>query len=114
MYRGDVGMMLGMSVTMSAIFYQMIERMNYSNKLVLSVKEKREFCDKLGICKSEGGKLSMASFNNFIYRMEQRRIIVVKKGNCIINPYLFAKGSWDNVVKVREEFDRLIQEIKQV
>lgn len=107
-YLQDIMYLRDMSKTYSALVYSLLRYTHYAGEnlgmcTVLAPQIKREICNELGW-------KTIASFDNAIQKLIAGSIIErVSRGIYRFNPYLFGRGNWQEIAKLRLEinYDRL-------
>ena len=97
-YIKDLIKLNNLPKTTGAILFALLGQMNYSGQVVLVADIKREIAKDLSI--------KIDTVNKAIQELSQQEILI-KKGRAIylFNPYLFARGKWDQVKKIRLTVD---------
>lgn len=110
MYFDDLSALKGITKRQRDVLEELVVRMGYDNEVSLSSGLKKEICLSLGILKSDSGgelKEENVSLNGFNYIVSQlvKAELIFRKGSglYIINPYLFGRGKWTDVEKIRME-----------
>lgn len=75
----------------------LLKRMGYDNIVVLNAYIKKQMAEELGY-------KSVQPLNNNISKLVQQGIMIRKgTGTYEMNPFLFGRGTWDNIKKIRLE-----------
>lgn len=79
---------------LNSILYGLIKRMDYDNEIVVNSAVKRKIANEVG--------LAFATVNGAITDFVKADILIRKDiGIYTVNPYLFAKGEWKEISKIR-------------
>lgn len=88
----------GLQHSEHSILYELFQFMNYRNEIPLMKKYKEDILKETG--------LSMNTLNQALSRMVEKKILFrVQRGLYRVNPYLFGRGSWKNIKKLRMTID---------
>lgn len=88
----------GLQHSEHSILYELFQFMNYHNEVPLLKKYKKDILRDTG--------LSMNTLNQALTQMVAKKILFrIQRGLYKVNPYLFGKGSWKNIKKLRMTID---------
>lgn len=88
----------GLQHSEHAILYELFQFMNYRNEIALPKIYKKEIVRETG--------LSVNTVNNALCQMVEKKILFrIEKSLYKVNPYLFGKGSWKDIKKLRMTID---------
>ena len=94
LYLDDLVMLKDVPQWVSSILHGLLKRMNYQNEIVLNVTIKKRIADDLGI--------AARTIDNALVTFVKKKILSrVGPGVYLANPYLFGKGEWNNIRKIR-------------
>ncbi len=94
LYLDDLVMLKDIPQWVSSILHGLLKRMNYQNEIVLNVTIKKRIADDLGI--------AVRTIDNALVTFVKKKILSrVGLGVYQANPYLFGKGEWNNIRKIR-------------
>ena len=94
MYLGDLVLLVDLPKGISSVLYQIIKYMGYNNIVVLNKGIKSRIAKELN---STVGTVSQA-----ITPLVQKEILIREdRGVYLLNPYLFGKGKWEDIRKIR-------------
>lgn len=98
LYLGDIGKLYNLPNT--SLLLAMLRKMNYDNEIILNASVKRS------LSKSIGDNMGLANVEKLITAYVKRGILIRKdKGVYLFNPYLFGRGKWQDVSKIRLSID---------
>lgn len=94
MYIDDLSYLHGLTSANNSVLHSLLSKMNYDNEIILVSKVKDEMANKIGLMKN--------TFEHGIGVLVKKGILI-KKGNnyYIVNPFLFARGSWKDIRSIR-------------
>ena len=93
-YLNDILYLEGISGGLNGILYGIMKRVGYNNELVLNSEIKRRIAEET--------KKSFNTVNGAITKFVKGKILIrTGIGVYTLNPYLFGKGSWEEIRKVR-------------
>jgi Cu/Ag efflux pump CusA len=96
LYLRDVMFLQDLSPSLNTVMYQLLSAMDYENMVVVNVGMKRIIAERVG--------LSFSSVNNAITAFVKGHLLERREtGVYRVNPYLFAKGDWKSIQKIRLE-----------
>ena len=100
LYIDDIMLLHNMPATASSLLHLLVRKLDYDGYISLNAASKRLFAEELGV--------SVSSINNQFYKMVKKDILRRKDtGLFMLNPMLFAKGSWIDVLALRESYFQL-------
>ena len=106
-YSNDVEFLLGMPTRCMNVLILLIKMSDYANRggyILLPSGAKKEICKKLNI-------KCMSSLDNVISELIKGKVIVRESlGVYRLNPFIFGKGTWNDVVDMREQYPELYAE----
>ena len=81
-----------------SVLYKALKHLDYENEVVLLKRRKEKIAKDLGI--------SINTVNNTLFQMVKKKVLFrIEKGFYKVNPYLFGRGSWKNIKKLRMTID---------
>jgi hypothetical protein len=81
----------------SSVLYELIRYVDYQNEIHLNPRIKKRICERLGI--------NPNSLNNALTKLIKSQVISrIDRGSFLLNPYLFAKGKWSDIRRLREQY----------
>lgn len=94
-YLQDINKIFELPKGCTPALYEILKQMNYAGQIILN-KYIKEICAK-------NAGMNLNSFNNCITDLTKKDIIKrVAQGVYVANPYLFGKGSWNEIAENRE------------
>lgn len=94
LYLDDLILLCDLPTKSSAILWELIKNMSYDNEIALNSYRKKKIIETLDI--------KMSTLNNALSSFVKKEILFrVGPGTFIPNPYLFARGSWDDIAELR-------------
>lgn len=97
MYLDDLSDILNIPNAQRTVLDLMLPKLDYDGYITLSTRYRREMSDKLGI--------NDQSLRNSISKLVKAGVIQNSgRGEYRVNPYLFARGEWKNIVEQRQDF----------
>lgn len=97
LYLDDLVKINDLPKNTSKILYQFVRKMNYDGQIVLNSAVKRMIASAINVKEQ--------SISNSITSLIQKDIMHrVDTGMYVLNPNLFAKGSWGDVRKLRNKY----------
>jgi hypothetical protein len=78
------------------LMMSLLKRINYSNEVVLVAYVKRQIAEET--------KFKMPTIDKYLGKLVNAKILM-RKGNgvYVFNPYLFGRGKWQDIQKMRDE-----------
>jgi hypothetical protein len=112
LYLEDIARLKKLTLKEREVLDQILCRMDYENKVALATGTRIEICQAVGIFRTETEKdtaqapepreVSLNSFGVILNRLTKSEVIYRKgKGVYLVNPYLFGKGRWTDIEKIR-------------
>lgn len=93
-YLDDLILLCDLPTKSSAILWELIKNMSYDNEIALNSYRKKKIIETLDI--------KMSTLNNALSSFVKKEILFrVGSGTFMPNPYLFARGSWDDIAELR-------------
>ena len=93
-YLDDLILLCDLPTKSSAILWELIKNMSYNNEIVLNSYRTKKIIETLDI--------KMSTHNNALSSFVKKEILFrVGSGTFMPNPYLFARGSWDDIAELR-------------
>ena len=100
MYIDNVTKLSDLPQTSSRVLYQLIKGVDYNGQIIINASVKRLLSNEIGIKEqSFANALTVLVKNDVMQRID--------KGIYILNPFLFAKGTWSDVKKLRKKYTDL-------
>jgi hypothetical protein len=94
LYLKDLAHMRNLPAWVSGILYELLKKMDYSNEIVLNSTVKNRIAGELGI--------HHKTIDNALVKFVSKKIFFrLGKGVFQANPYIFGRGSWGEVEKIR-------------
>ena len=94
LYIDDLILINDLPSSSSNILWELIKGLTYDNQIVLNSSIKKRICSNLDI--------KMPTLNNALTKFTKKEILYrVEPGIFLPNPFLFAKGSWNEVKALR-------------
>ena len=79
---------------LNGVLYEIVSRLDYEGMVVINKSIKKIIAERVG--------RSLATVEKGIMEFSKKQVLIRKdKGLYLINPYLFAKGDWTNIEKIR-------------
>ena len=98
MYVKDIGQMLDLTKSDDKILFCLLKHMSYNNIVYLVLPVKKMIMEELNI--------PLNTVNDSIRNLNNAGIIVRQAQGCyLVNPNLFARGRWEDIVKIRMEIE---------
>ena len=80
------------------LIYQLVKYVTYGNQIVLTAGIKRKIASDMG--------MSVHTINAYISSLVKKDILIrVDRAMYILNPVIFGKGNWSEIVKLREALE---------
>ena len=98
LYLDDIARLKELPKSCSGILYEMLRLMTYDNEIVLNVFARRRIAERLNT--TEG--YIYKTINHFI---SCGLITRLGASTYLVNPYIFGKGKWADVKKIRVTID---------
>jgi len=94
LYLRDLAHMRNLPVWVSGILYELLKKMDYSNEIVLNSTVKKRMAELLDI--------NFRSIDNALVKLVSKKIFFrLGPGVYQANPYIFGRGTWGEVEKIR-------------
>lgn len=94
LYIDDLILLNDLPTKSSAILWELLKNMSYDNEIALNSYRKKKIIENLDI--------KMSTLNNALSSFVKKEILYrVGSGTYIPNPYLFARGSWEDISDLR-------------
>jgi predicted transcriptional regulator len=94
MYLTDISRLYFLNLSQNKTLLALLRKMNYDCEIVLTSLTKKELIEAL--------KLPKGTFNNSItYLIEKGIIMRIENNRYLVNPHLFARGSWSDIQKIQ-------------
>ncbi len=94
LYLNDLVLLKEIPQWVSGILYSLLKHMNYQNEIVLNSSIKKRIAADLGIIPK--------TIDNALVTFVKKSILMRQEvGVYRANPYLFGKGDWNNIRKIR-------------
>lgn len=95
MYLEDIEILHRLPKKSGDFLFELLMNMNYESEITINRIMKRRICEKLGLENER-------TINNFLSTMVKKDVLYrVDRGVYIVNPYLLAKGDWNNIKGLR-------------
>ena len=94
LYFQDIAKITGLSMGQTDLLFHIVKNMSYKNIWVAHAYLKEIICMDLG--------MKLNTLNKYIDFLYKKGILLrLKRGVYLVNPDLFAKGSWKDIKKLR-------------
>jgi hypothetical protein len=94
LYLKDLAHLRELPAWVSGVLYELLQRMDYNNEIILNSTIKKRIADELS--------LVLGTIDNALVKFVQRDILFRQdKGVYLANPYLFGKGLWEDIEEIR-------------
>jgi len=95
-YIKTVGVIHNLPNSADKILFEILKYVNYDNRIIITKPVKENIAKRLNI--------SLSRVNNYLSSLNKKNILIREdRGMYILNPYIFGKGNWYNIYKLREE-----------
>ncbi len=92
LYVDDIGSLFNLSNT--DILFAFVRKMNYDNEIALNASIKRDISKTL--------KTTVSNIDKMISKYVKEDILIRKdRGLFLVNPYIFGRGKWQDIRKIR-------------
>lgn len=93
-YLNDIMQLSNLPKSSNKVLMALLAKTNYQNEIILHPLVRKEVCAELSIAE--------VTFRKAVDQFVETGILTKKASNYYIaNPYLFGKGSWENIRKIR-------------
>jgi predicted transcriptional regulator len=93
-YLQDILRIKDLSKGSNAVLMALLRRMTYDNKIILIAAIKREISEELNV--------KIVTINKAIDSFLKADVIIrTDRGIYVLNPYLFGRGSWEDIRQIR-------------
>jgi len=100
LYIDDILYLSGLKGHLSGLVYELVKRMDYKGIVTLTTRWKQETATILNI--------KVQTLNNYIQDIKKKMIMKpIGRSEFMMNPHIFAKGSWTDIRKMRNEYLKL-------
>lgn len=97
-YLRDVIKLKDLPKGTSSVLFSLLQRMTYNNDIVISASLKREISEELG--------LEPRTIKDGVENLTKANILIRKdRGYYLFNPFLFGRGKWTGIKKIRVTID---------
>jgi hypothetical protein len=94
LYLKDLAHIRNLPIWVSGVLYELLKKMDYSNEIVLNSSVKKRIADLL--------KIGVRSIDNALVKLVSKKVFFrLEPGVYQANPYIFGRGSWADVEKIR-------------
>ena len=94
LYITDIMKLSNLPKSCNSLLMELLKRTTYENQIVIVKSIREEICSKLG--------MADITFRKAMDQFIEKGILSKKDKNVFVaNPFLFARGSWDSIKKVR-------------
>jgi hypothetical protein len=107
LYLNDLVLLKEIPQWVSGVLYALLQHMNYQNEIILNSSVKKRIAADLGIVPK--------TIDNALVTFVKKNILMRQDiGVYKANPYLFGKGDWNNIRKIRlqVEYGKGVREIQ--
>lgn len=102
MYLDDLGRVLDLPGGPRDILYTLVRKMDYDGVISLTPAGRQRICDSHGI--------RPQTFANYLQTLIKADVIrMAGRGEFLMNPALFARGSWEDIQKLRGGFEMVVR-----
>jgi len=102
LYLKDILYLKDLPKGLNAVLYNLIRQMNYDNEIVINSGIKRKIAIATG--------LAFNTINGAISDFVKGKILIrIDVGIYKINPYLFGKGRWEDIKKIRSTIEYTLE-----
>jgi len=102
LYLNDIIYLHDMPTAHHAILYELLQIMDYDNMITVNSARKRLISTKLDI--------ALSTISNSITELVKAKILIRKDtGMYVANPYLFGKGNWKEIHKIRLDIEYSVE-----
>jgi len=107
-FTRDLGYLQNISGGASKLLFGLIASVDRNNEITLNMARKKRIAVQTG--------LKLSSLNGLLAQLKKKEVILsTERGIYILNPFLFGKGKWKNVQKMRMtieyDFEKLTKKI---
>ena len=97
LYLDDVASLHQLPANCSKLLYEFVKLMDYTGEVIVTKRRREMIAEAIGV--------SDKSVKNRITKFLEKGIVKrVAQNTYIMNPNMFAKGSWSDINKLRDEF----------
>jgi hypothetical protein len=101
-YEDHISLLETCSKSEIFILFRLLKTMDYDNRLSVSLGQKKDICRLMGKFTEGGTEPAVNAFNVAMFNLVKKNILTkISSGYYLVNPYLFGKGNWKNVQKLR-------------
>jgi len=98
MYIKDLGRMMDLNKSDDKILFSLLQTMGYDNMIHIDMYTKKKIEEELS--------MPLNTINASIKNLYNAGILIRKAhGRYLVNPTLFARGKWEDIVKIRMEIE---------
>jgi hypothetical protein len=102
LYLRDIIYLHDMPTALHGILHELLQIMDYDNLITVNSARKRLIATKLDI--------ALSTISNGITSLVKANILIRRDvGMYVANPYLFGKGNWNDIYKIRLSVDYSIE-----
>jgi len=95
-YIKTIGILHNIPNSADKILFEILKYVNYDNRIIITKPVKETIANRLNI--------SLSRVNNYLTTLTKRNILIREdRGMYILNPYIFGKGNWYDIYKLRED-----------
>lgn len=97
LYLNDLTVLHNLPAVAAKVLFEFAKTMNYNGEIILNDFVKSRMAEDLGFKNTQ-------SISNYISKFIAKKILKrIGAGAYLLNPYLFAKGSWTDISKIRAD-----------
>lgn len=101
-YIKHINYLTNLPLGLEGLIYELIKTVNYGNQIVINSYIKRKIAENIG--------KSFNTVNQYITKLADSKIIIREgRGVYYLNPLLYGKGKWKDIVDLREKLEVKIQ-----
>ena len=96
LYLQDIAYLNGITGTGNDIIGQLLKYIDYNNEITIIKRQKEEIAKELNC--------AIGTINNLMSELVKKEILLKVDRSCFIfNPFLFGKGRWKDIMKMRKD-----------
>lgn len=95
-YIDTLDILSSLPLGLHPVIFELLKEVEYGNILKINTSTKKKISAKLG--------KSINTINQYITSLSQKNIIIrIDYGSYYLNPFIFGKGKWKDLVSIREK-----------
>ncbi len=100
LYLDDLMHLNDLPKWVSSIFYELMKQINYSNEIVLNSTIKKRIAEQKDI--------NPRTIDNALTQFIKKELLIRNgRGVYLVNPYIVARGTWYDIMKMRDNWNDL-------